>query len=102
MDIGMSQDLVAALVTAGGLVAAGGLGLLVARRARAARLRQIEGADQPRVQVPAAKRRPPLRELEEEEGEEGAPEQREAEAEEEAAAPARKAAPAAERAPREE
>jgi len=56
MDPTLSPDLVAALVTIGGLVTAGSLAVLAARRARAARQRQIDAADQPRPPLKAATR----------------------------------------------
>jgi fused signal recognition particle receptor len=56
MDPSASSDLVAILATVGGVVGAGGLAVLAARRARAARRRQIEAADGPRPQVSVKRR----------------------------------------------
>jgi fused signal recognition particle receptor len=56
MDPSVSQDLVAILATVGGVAAAAGLGFVAARRARAARRRQIDSADVPASQRVAARR----------------------------------------------
>jgi fused signal recognition particle receptor len=56
MDPSASSDLIAVLATVGGVVAAGGLAVLAARRARDARRRQIDAADGPRPSVSAKRR----------------------------------------------
>jgi fused signal recognition particle receptor len=55
MESGIPQDLVAALVTLVVVGLGGGFAVLAARRARAARRRQIEAADEPRAVKPGRK-----------------------------------------------
>src|SRR5688500_6470617 len=76
MDPSISQDLVADLIpilaTVGGVVAASVLAFFAARRARAARQRQIESADMPASQRGVARRTVELDEGQTPEGEAGA------------------------------
>jgi fused signal recognition particle receptor len=60
MDVGLSPDAIAALVTVGGLAGGSVVAFVAIRRARAARRRQIEGAGEPRAAVSAAPKRKQL------------------------------------------
>ncbi len=70
MDSAFVHDLVPVLVTIGVLGGAGSLAVVAAKRARAARRRQIEAADDPRL-APPARRRLQLDEAEREPAEPG-------------------------------
>jgi fused signal recognition particle receptor len=56
METAFLQDLVPALITLGVLTGAGALAVVAARKARAARRRQIDAADDPRIQAPARRK----------------------------------------------
>jgi fused signal recognition particle receptor len=56
METGFLQDLIPVLITLGVISGAGTLAVVAAKRARAARRRQIDAADDPRIQAPARRK----------------------------------------------